>query len=169
MTQETEANRSPDDEYFYEVLLPRVRDHGPTVQAHDAHGIDLAHNVPYAYTVGLSGRKLPEMIVFGVVADLATTLLNSVMTTVAKRLHERGAMVAALHEARIDTTVDASKVKLRVVHDLKTFYHYARYARLFLEEAHLKPVGHLQVLLPDPKGLYPGEPKCAWTHIPVLN
>lgn len=61
------------DDYLDEVVRPVVARLGYAVQATDSHG------VPMAYTVGLSGRGRPELVVTGKSPPDAHDLLQAVL------------------------------------------------------------------------------------------
>lgn len=59
-------------EEYLDVLRATIRDHGWAVQYVESE------NRPFAYTVGLPGRGLPELLMTGLPADTACRVLNSI-------------------------------------------------------------------------------------------
>lgn len=59
-------------EEYLDVLRATIREHGWAVQYVESE------NRPFAYTVGLHGRGLPELLMTGLPADTACRVLNSI-------------------------------------------------------------------------------------------
>lgn len=75
-------------EEYRDILRDTIRDHGWAVQYVESD------RRPFAYTVGLHGRGLPELLITGLPADTACRVLNSLAhmivddgTTLAPAMH----------------------------------------------------------------------------------
>lgn len=70
------------EDYLRQVVLPTIDQCGWLVQAVGGSRL----YAPFAYTVGLTGRGLPELVVTGLRAEPAAALLNAVAQYCCDRL-----------------------------------------------------------------------------------
>ena len=130
-----------------------------SVQAIEAliakHGWAVIHRAPTpgqparSYTVGLAGKQLPELVVFGLDQREALEVLNRI----AERLRA-GEDIG--DKARLDEVLPYRPVLLREL-TLAAAAPEMGAARMFAKN---KPWRALQVFWPDAEGRFPGEKDC---------
>jgi hypothetical protein len=106
---------------------------------------------PFAYTIGLTSLRHPELVVFGLCAESSAGLLNGLGEQVrgGRSLHD-GDIVVAVSEHTSEATLFSLPNPGRVLLRAKEFYrHPSRIS-----------VRALQVVYPDSSGAYPWEPDC---------
>lgn len=129
-----------------------VKRHGWAVQHVLASG---AGEVDYAYTVGLTGRGLPELVIFGLGHDAARSVLNAV----AGRL-VAGEQVEA--PARLRGVVKGYDVTVMTVTDFQLL-------PLAFKVAGVPSIRALQIVWPDGQGRWPWEPGSGVATMPLLG
>jgi hypothetical protein len=102
---------------------------------------------PFAYTVGLAARHLPELLTIGLPRDAAHPLLNALARD-----------LMAGHQLPLNTPVigyvPGYPLLLRLA-SAKAAVHYAKAVEVRYDDYQV-----LQVVWPDDQGRFPGQPGC---------
>lgn len=134
---------------YWKNLCLQVQKHGWVVQSVFEDG---EKGIPgISYTVGLSARGLPEIILMGVDPRTANILLNAA----AEKL------IAGVFQAQTGSIVtEVANMPLRVKQLSTTqFSHFGRMAMLHGETfSHAVPA--FQLVFPDAMGRFPDDPAC---------
>lgn len=105
----------------------------------------------FAYTIGLSHRGVPDILVLGLPAEAALPILNEI----ARQLIEDESKTAdgtLLHKvANLPLKVAAA--------DQAHAQYFAKMSQSYAETQGIDAT-FVQIILPDAKGLFPGDPGC---------
>ena len=118
-----------------------IDEHGHMVQSVFAD----ARTPDFAYTIGLSTRGLPELVVIGLPSETATHALNQIAQRLAKD---------SIPDHQDITEIANMPLRLRTVDPDAAWVHMG-VARSLLQT---RPTAIRQVLWPDPSGRFPGDP-----------
>jgi hypothetical protein len=148
------AHRSPTRiDAYLERLAGIVKEHGWAIQAVHAHTL-------CAYTVGLSLKNLPEVLMMGVDQDTAVSLLNSVARGLC-------AGTLTLEEGRDYAEVfESFPARFRKI-PASQAHASLRMASVFCPPE--QPLEAWQLLWPDPQGHFPGDPLHAQEYVPLQD
>lgn len=135
---------------YQQRILGMIKKHGFAVQTVFA-GEDHSIEPFYAYTMGLSAKGLPELLVVGLPLAIAQNFLQ----TIAERMR---AGVLRAEDGFIITDVASMPLYLKAV-DLSTAGEFALGARQLASE-HGYPLSFIQVVFPDAKGIFPWQAGC---------
>lgn len=117
--------------------------------------------MPYAYTIGNALHGGPELLLIGSADPGVRDLLHHVSRMLPREPRSGYTFKPQAKGSVILKVVDANVGKAsEVLHTLRIAeYHLAT------------PFKLMQVLLPDPNGLYPGDPRCAepYRRVPVIG
>jgi hypothetical protein len=116
-------------------------------------GDDAQAHVPFTYTIGLSDLGWPELIIAGVAGQNAGQILNAI---VDQCLESFGAPVEGV---RMNRVVQDFPVRFQSISDAQRD-EYMRWAVARQERVNGPPPRALQVVFPDPVGLWPDDPEC---------
>lgn len=118
---------------------------------------DDSAEMPFAYTVGLCRKGLPEFVTFGLPADVAQAVLNTIATGAASGNFGAGDVLTQVTGGGYDPVLidvtDSSGV-LRVAN------------RLYGQDG---PVAALQAVWPDAAFRFPWEPGAGQAAMPILG
>jgi len=116
----------------------------------------------FAYTVGLSDKRYPELLVFG---SVPPRVMMNVLNSVADMFVASGEAICGDMYA----VLPKLPVRLREI-DVDTFNTYGVLAEYWAGN-HTYPIRRaVQVLLPDKNGRFPGiDPDYAWEDVPLLQ
>jgi hypothetical protein len=132
----------------WEKTLQIIRCKGWAVQAVFGTG----EQSPYAYSVGLSAKGLPEILVIGAPAILASNLINEC----AKAIIGGSLQVA---DRQPVTFLSKMPLALQLDDDVETMLAVMTAARRWgIETGH--SVSAVQIMLPDPCGRFPWDHDC---------
>jgi hypothetical protein len=137
-------------ENVWERTLAIVEASGWCIQAVD-RGQD-SNSPPYAYSVGMAKKGLPELLMTGVVPPLASHTLNQICFKMMD------GKIRGFDEEKISgLTPITFKLRELDVKDVEKFLPICiRYGK------HTgKPIQFMQVMFPDGNGRYPGDPDCS--------
>lgn len=137
---------------YWSKLLKIVETHGWAVQTVLSDGLKPS----YSYTVGLSKRGLPEMLIVGVDQKFAQTILNNAVAKLVdgKITGRKGELVSELANMPLAPRLSSDGV-------IEEFALGARrYAR---ETGHSMSL--IQLVLPDRTGLFPWDAECEKGHL----
>lgn len=155
----TEAEREARRRQYIDQFVEGVCEHGwmvqgvfPTTDEPDA--------APFAYTVGLALKQLPELIVFGLGHQTAGLILNDL----AQRQIERGPYQPG--DELADVTPDY-RTRLLAVRDSSE--HLTMANLIAGRRSGQAPIPALQVVFPDREHRWPWEPGSQVAHIPLLG
>jgi hypothetical protein len=109
-------------------------------------------NPPFGYSVGLTDQGWPELIIAGLQAGAACTIINNMVTYFG----EHGVPDPYVH---IDKIVHDFPVRLQPVSDevLDEYMHQA--VQRQIRAGGQSPWG-MQIVYPDPEGRWPDDPEC---------
>lgn len=119
------------------------------------------HTPSFAYTVGLSGKDLPELMVIGLPPDTAQYLLNKMAKMAIERTLPRELIP-------IPEVVNLP-VALRADDDESTMAGLCNLAQVYSQEERGTPCKVAQVVIPDEDGRFPWELGCAQHFINLQN
>lgn len=138
---------------LYGLVRSRILEFGFTVIHVEGAG---PANPPFAYTVGLSGRDQPELIVFAMHQECASQALEPVARAVlaGARLHE-GADLDAIHAPDSGSSA--------VLLDFPDSSTHLLVANDFYRRAGGPPVPALQLLWPDQEPMLQSGRSMPWT------
>lgn len=123
-----------------EKLVGAIERHGVAIQSYSQG----KGKPPHSYTVGLTAKDHPELLVSGLSHELATSILNALSCRVlAGEAFAAGDEVTFLHPSPRLVRANTS---------------FARFAELIYPDS---PVRGLQLALPDLAGRLPWEPECS--------
>lgn len=109
-------------------------------------------NAPwFAYTIGLSDKNLPELLITGLHPEKAHEFINLVgKGLVAKKFEAHD---GELLNGILTVTLMLRELNVRDIEEIMTgFIQYAGDST--------KPMKYMQVLFPDANGKFPGDPDC---------
>ncbi len=131
-------------EQYAKKLEEIIRKHGYVVQ----HVLPDYEKMapPCSYTIGLADEGLPELFVFGLPGESAQVIVN----TLAKRLRKEGKLPT---DQPLDEVFEGAKCVLHEVTQEQLGSHLPG-ARA---RQHPKPIRAIQIVWPDPAGLFPWE------------
>jgi hypothetical protein len=135
-----------------------VDTHGWTVQI-----MSEDHTTPaFAYTVGLSGQKFPELVLFG---SLSPEVMAGVLNSVADLFFRSGeAICGDMYQALRNVPV-----RLREI-DVREFSKYGILADCWADRYIHSINRAIQVVLPDAQGRFPEhDPNYDWVTVPLLT
>lgn len=140
------------DEYW-QSILDLVDEHGWAVTVVFGGEDDQGGLTPsFSYTVGLSAKGLPDLLIFGLPEQSAHPILNAI---VRKAFDGQ----IALRDGQVVREAANLPLKLRVIEPAEKGLETALGARRFAaENGHEAQI--LQVLWPDLAGTFPDEPGC---------
>lgn len=130
----------PNATEYLERLQQLIDTHGWAVQA-------VTTKPSFAYSVGLTERGLPELVICGMPLNIAQHLINDLATRLTQ-----GAL--SLEQGRrYDDVLQRFDVVFRPLTTTQIQHHLGAVRALYSDRA----VGAWQMLWPDPKGKLPGE------------
>lgn len=117
---------------------------------------------PFAYSIGLTKRKLPEVLLIAPVdPDTTYAIINGIAQ--AFIANAETAQPGILHE------ILEVPIELRLVTNVEQFYGtYALTARRWNEHEQLTPIAPLQIILPDEAGRFPDNAAFDWFLPPLI-
>jgi hypothetical protein len=123
----------------------------------DPDGEDL----PFSYTIGNTAHGLPELLIVGLEPRAAQNVLNAL----GLMMRERGTAFANLEQVSLHA--GALPVLMVETDDRGTGAFAVQAAAYYAD----RPVAVVQVLVPDPLGLFPGHAGCQqpYASVEVLN
>lgn len=107
---------------------------------------------PFSYTVGLSRQEHPELIVFGLPAEVAHGVLHA---AVSRMKEEGGRFEDGAIVDRIAT------IPLKARHLSEDLFGHFSLAAVRQSEKHETSLEVIQIVLPDRNGCFPGDPGCS--------
>lgn len=119
-----------------------------------------SHDVPFFYTIGLYAKRLPELILF---AHIHPHAAAHVVNAVADRLSE--GKITVEDGLRVPDILEGHDLKLRLLGDLWGFTDEDELSHFGFgikfasnhKELYDPRISAIQVLWPDPKGVFPDE------------
>lgn len=146
---------------LWQRTLDTIEKHGWAVQ-HVFSGQDSAIYPSISYSIGLSAKRFPELLTFGLPPEVAQTLIN----TIARQMRDG---VLHVKDRLILNEVANMPLCLKSV-DLIVAGEYALGARRLARENGYS-LSFLQVVFPDANGIFPWHPDCdpAMARIQHLN
>ncbi len=137
-------------EYVDDTVEPQVTKSGWAVQV-------MATNKDrpgYAYTIGLSAKRLPELLLaLPIEPDLAIKILSAVANTFVQM---GDATAGDLHRV-----VERLPIRVRFV-DMTAFGEFGQIARFWADRHGHRLDRAMQVIMPDAEGNFPGDPLYDW-------
>lgn len=121
-----------------------------------------AETAPFAYSIGLSKRRLPELLM---IAPVDPNTAYQIINDVAKAFIDNAqtAQPGIMHQ------IITLPIQLRAVTDVEAFYRtFALTARRWNEHEHVTPIAPLQIILPDEAGRFPGDAAFDWFTPPLI-
>lgn len=139
---------------FYAKIREDIRVYGQSLIA------VAGKKVKFSYTVGNAEKQLPELLLLEVDFPQARTLLNLVGTELRgrKRAFKHGELVSLGGKQPVKVVEADAVVKSGLTIQVGRYYGHQNYRVL-------------QLLVPDARGLYPGDRECAkpYCDMPVLS
>ncbi|WP_024794114.1 DUF4262 domain-containing protein [Tomitella biformata] len=118
-------------------MLDKIAKHGWAVQG--VFGDAETEAAPFAYTVGLTAKRLPELVIYGLDVGLAGNIVNSAAT----QMIERGEFAAGQEVGRLIKRFDMVAIEVLLPIDLRVA------AQIYGQ------VRAIQLVWPDKEGRFP--------------
>jgi hypothetical protein len=142
-------------DYLRLKIDPLVQKNGWAIQA-----VGDENNAPYYYTIGLSAKRLPELILLlPIPFDLALLVLNGAAKTFVQTNDPQ--------EGLLYNVIEKLPIKIRHIH-VNAFREFGNAAVHWTAMHDYPLVSAMQVLFPDAEGRFPGDDSYNWVAQLVL-